>query len=109
LVEDDTLEKSYESAFELSGKAVENLPEVINQLEIQSTPYLKKMQHILPKKVVASFAQMLIDLGRKFDNKPVEDYGNEILNASKAFNVEKEKMLIKQFDSFVEKLKELLP
>jgi len=94
---------------ELKKDALENLPLLLRELEEQSAPYLEKMRYIQPKKVVAGFAQMLISLGEKYNNKPVIEYGHQIINASKAFNVEKEKELIKQFGLFVEKLKKLLP
>ncbi|MGM0504751.1 MAG: response regulator, partial [Bacteroidota bacterium] len=101
-------EKNTYSNIELQQEALKNLPELINELEKQSKPFLKKMQYIQPKKVVAGFAQMLIAMGEKYQNKPVTDYGHQIINASKAFNVEKEKELIKQFGLFVEKLKNQL-
>ncbi|MGC9375452.1 MAG: ATP-binding response regulator, partial [Bacteroidales bacterium] len=102
-------EKNTYSNIELQKEALKNLPELINELEKQSKPFLKKMQYIQPKKVVAGFAQMLIAMGEKYHNKPITNYGHEIMNASKAFNVEKEKELIKQFGPFVKKLKSLLP
>ncbi|MDY6802075.1 MAG: response regulator [Bacteroidota bacterium] len=97
------------SQLELKEEALKNLPFLLRELEEQSAPYLEKMQHILPKKVVAGFAQMLISMGEKYNNKAVTNYGHEIMNASKAFNVEKEKELIKRFKPFVEKFKNLLP
>jgi len=101
-------EKNTYSEIELRKEALKNLPELISALEKQSKPYLEKMQYIQPKKVVAGFAQMLMALGEKYHNKPVTEYGHQIMNASKAFNVEKEKELIKQFGLFVEKLKNQL-
>ncbi|MFP4025119.1 MAG: response regulator [Thiohalospira sp.] len=110
VIQDDTSKKDISGAtIELSEKAMELLPELVDQLEKQSAPYLEKMKHIQPKKVVAEFAQMLVIIGEKYENKPVLDYGNEIINATKAFNVEKEKILIKQFGHFLEKLKNKLP
>jgi PAS domain S-box-containing protein len=102
-------EKISYSDLALKEEALKNLPMLLQELEEQSVPYLEKMQYIQPKKVVAGFAQMLIALGEKYLNKPVTNYGYEIMNASKVFNVEKEKELIKQFRPFVEKLKNLLP
>jgi len=102
-------EKISYSDLALEEEALKNLPMLLQELEEQSVPYLEKMQYIQPKKVVAGFAQMLIALGEKYLNKPVTNYGYEIMNASKVFNVEKEKELIKQFRPFVEKLKNLLP
>jgi len=102
-------EKISYSQLELKEEALKNLPFLLRELEEQSAPYLEKMQHIQPKKVVAGFAQMLISMGEKYNNKAVTNYGHEIVNASKAFNVEKEKELIKRFKPFVEKLKNLLP
>ena len=105
-ISDDASKKDIsETALEFSDKTLELLPELVDQLEKQSAPYLEKMRYIQPKKVVTEFAQMLVTLGKKYENKPVLEYGNEIINASKAFNVEKEKTLIKQFSHFLEKLK----
>ena len=107
LTETDNVTNS-NSDIVLSGEALEKLPMLIAELEKKSAPYLEKMQNIQPKRVVAEFAQVLMDLGEQYANKPVSDYGNEIINASKAFNVEKEKWLIKQFGHFVEKLRDQL-
>lgn len=108
LTETDEGKISY-SDIALKEEALENLPFLLQELEGQSAPYLEKMQYIQPKKVVVGFAQMLIYLGEKYHNKLVINYGHEIMNASKVFNVEKEKELIKQFGPFVEELKSLLP
>ncbi|MEE4197051.1 MAG: response regulator [Bacteroidales bacterium] len=105
IVPADEKEKKQKPDYELSSKALERLPELIDQLEKESAPYLEKMKNIQPKKIVAEFAQRLVELGDKYDNTLVSDYGTEILDASRAFNVEREKLLIRQFGQFMEELK----
>ncbi|OFX83818.1 MAG: hypothetical protein A2W99_02980 [Bacteroidetes bacterium GWF2_33_16] len=79
----------------------EKLIPLQNELEINILPLFKQLAKIRPKKIVNELGELAVDLGNKYNLNSLQNFGNEILNASKSFNVEKEKELLFELEKLV--------
>lgn len=83
-----------------------DLSELIKELKTHCLPLVEKMSKIRPKDLLAQLSILLIEYGTKHKHMASKNYGEKIEHAMKTFNVEQEKILIRQFPSFLKQLEE---
>ncbi|HAN19473.1 MAG: hypothetical protein A2X13_02245 [Bacteroidetes bacterium GWC2_33_15] len=86
---------------------INNIDELIVDINNNIIPIVNQLQKIRPKKLVNELGFSLDILGKKHKLDAIAAIGNELLSASKSFNVEKEKQLINDLGKILDKLKTL--
>jgi len=98
--------KNISSIVKLNIEAIEFFPQLNSEIETKVLPIIKSMQKIQPKKTVIECAELLIEIGKKFKNNQVLQYGKDLKHAKRTFNIEKQKNLITNFNLFMKRLNE---
>ena len=101
------IDEYHEAIIEASNnkETIDKLEEVLAEINKKAMPVWKEIKKIRIKQQVIQLADMLIEIGEKFQAKPITDYGKILLVANKTFNIEKENKLIQQFPEFIDSLK----
>ncbi len=77
--------------------------ELYSEIEENVLPLALELHKIRPKKKVIFLAETIIEIGKKYKNEAVENYGQELLRANTNFNVEKERELIMKMEKVFQK------
>ncbi|NQU35015.1 MAG: PAS domain S-box protein [Bacteroidetes bacterium] len=97
-------EKDVEIESRLLPENVILVPEVIAEINNKIVPVLNQLQKIRPKKKVEQLANLISEMGSLHRIDSFVKFGIELKFAMESFNVEKEKNLIHQFTSLIEKV-----
>ncbi|OFX26527.1 MAG: hypothetical protein A2041_09495 [Bacteroidetes bacterium GWA2_31_9b] len=101
----DKAPETKDSNEELLQIKPEKLTEIIADIDIKIIPLISQLETIRPKRIVSELGQELKQIGEKYNYTVLITYGNDILNAVKSFNVEKEKDIIEKFKILYKNLK----
>ncbi|MFK5855078.1 MAG: PAS domain S-box protein [Bacteroidota bacterium] len=96
--------KDEEVINESTVETIDRPEEVLSEIEKKVMPVWEEIIKIRSKKNVFFFAELLMEIGHNYKATSLIRYGNELLSASKLFNIDKEKRLIQQFPDFVKNL-----
>jgi PAS domain S-box-containing protein len=90
---------------EVVYEPIDKLNEILLEIDNKVIPVWEEIKNIRKRKKVLLLVKLLLEIGKKYNVKPLISYGNEMLLAIQSFNIGKEKSLIQQLPDFVEKLK----
>ena len=82
----------------------ENIPVILNKIEKELMPLWEQIKDRQPVKKVELFGNNIINIGTTYNINGFIQYGNDIVDAIKSFNIEEIVKLIKLFPDLVNKL-----
>lgn len=77
-------------------------PLALQVLHQKAMPLYEQLKERQPIKKVEEFGKLLVETGKKWDHEPLTEYGSEILQTRKSFNIDGMVRLIKQFPEFID-------
>lgn len=89
---------------EISHRPIENLNHLILEVEESVMPLWEEIKNIRAKTKVLLLADLIINLGEKYQAHLVINYGEKLHIACNSFNITKERELIEQFPNFIKNL-----
>jgi PAS domain S-box-containing protein len=98
-------EETDQQATDISGSEIVNLQDLIKSLESDFYEKWKSFEIRQPIGEIKKFGENLTRLGTDHNSELIIRYGNELLSAAGSFNIEAILVLLKQYTSNIEKLK----